>query len=58
MKKADKGSTDSIMSPEFYWNKCRKYLSITEYYEKVMYSLRTTSQKKSDDYIQKYKEAK
>ena len=27
-----------IMYPEFYWNMCKKHLSITEYYEKVMYS--------------------
>ena len=37
-KKSDKGSIVTIMSPEFYWNMCKKHLSITEYYEKVMYN--------------------
>ena len=31
IKKADKGSIVTIMSPEFHWNMYKKHLSITEY---------------------------
>ena len=37
IKKADKGSTDTILTSDFYWNMCKKHLSITEYYEKIIW---------------------
>ena len=44
------------MSPEFYWNMSKKHLSITEYYEQVMYNPKTILQEKVDDFTRKYKE--
>ena len=35
IKKADKGSIITIMSPPFYWDMCLNHLNNTEYYEKV-----------------------
>ena len=49
--KAVKGSIVTIMSPEYYWNICKKHLSITEYYEKVMYNPKAILQEKVDDFI-------
>ena len=44
------------MSPEIYWNTCKKHLSVTVYYEKVMCNTRMILQEKVDDFIRKYKE--
>ena len=55
IKKADKGSIVTILSPEFYWNMCKKHVRITEYHEKVMYNPKTILQEQVDDFIRKNK---
>ena len=56
IKRADKGSIFTIMSPEFYWNMRKKHLSVTVYYEKVMCNARMILQEKVEDFIRKYKD--
>ena len=51
IKKAEKESIITIMYLEIYWNLCKKHLSITEHYEKVMHNLKTILQGKADDFI-------
>ena len=55
IKKADKGSITTLMSPGFYWEMSKKHLSISEYYEKVTYNPKRILQEKVDDFVPKYK---
>ena len=56
IKKADKGSIITIMSPESYWNMCQKHLDNNEHYENIPYNPKDILQKRIDDFIEKYKE--
>ena len=53
IKKPEKEIIFTIMYPEFGWNMCNTHISITEYYKKVVYSPKTISQGKLDNFIQK-----
>ena len=55
IKKADKGSITTIISPPFYWDMCLNHLNNTEYYEKVTNDLSLLLQGKVNDFTEKYK---
>ena len=55
IKKADKGSIITIMSPTCYWYMCLNHLNNTEYYEKVTNDPSLLLQGKVNDFTEKYK---
>lgn len=51
IQKADIGSIATILTPEFYWNMCKKHLSVTVYYEKETCNPTMILQESVDDFI-------